>query len=245
MTEEEKLNEKKLKLKKNEKLLVLGGFIAEIIEEEIYQFYEEESIGSARKYCKPGPGFINVVEFVDQANKGLGGYERVLVSAGIRYVRTRKKNNVLDEDDWEWKLFTNTENENKAKAVIPDLIMSECMEWYLDQVARCAVEKLNGKMPCFWEKWKLTHTTKKLLLKMNPLEERLMKLFVYSGGKDVSEVMKYISDLPEFACDELLIKAAFECLWKNLGIPASCRNEFIEACGKHGFEINKTIIKEA
>lgn len=59
----------KLLLRGLENLLGLGGFIKEQIEEEIYELYPSIVISKTKKHCPLGPGFWNVADAVEIAER--------------------------------------------------------------------------------------------------------------------------------------------------------------------------------
>ena len=113
--------------------------------------------------------------------------------------------------------------------VIPD---PEFEEWVVDQVARITSENIQNESGDFWISWDLTRETKKALMELNALDERI--LFLSSGiGKENKLTAKEIAELDEFACSEEYIIKVIDAIEKILNCCEWGKEEFEQVCATH------------
>lgn len=253
MATDKKVEEYRKMLRCSEGLISLGGFIKEELEDQIYGFYEDDVLEAVLKHCEMGPGFAYIANEVEEADEEFGQYEEHFKVHGIKLFMSQEDEAEEGEEevDWEWTFFANggkeelpIEADESFKDVLDQIpvekpiCMADCYEWYLEQVARCAVKRRENGDSSFWQSWELSRATKKNMYTLNALEERVLYLTIgMETGKSLTS--EEIAMLPEFRCNELLIRVVGEVIMEKMSYPSASKKEFINICVKHGYEIQK------
>lgn len=105
-------------------------------------------------------------------------------------------------------------------------------EWVINQIARITTENNKCGKSYFWSGWKLTRETRKALMRLNALDERVLYLF-YGIDEKHKLTAKQISELPEFSCTEEYINKVIEAVEKTLNRCEWGNEEFIQVCDAH------------
>ena len=109
---------------------------------------------------------------------------------------------------------------------------SEFEEWLIDQVARIETEKIRKEKGSFWLEWKLSRETKRVLMNLNALDERILFLSSGIGNGEKLDAIQ-IAALPEFSCSEEYINCVMDVIDRTINHCEWGNNEFNQVCDEH------------
>lgn len=115
----------------------------------------------------------------------------------------------------------------------------EFEEWAIDQIARLEIQKSQSGEERFWQSWKWTPKTKKVLNSLNVLDERILYLISGLDGEKMDAIQ--ISQMPEFDCDVEFIELIIDLLehrmnfyeWSKPEFDTFCQQKMMEATSPH------------
>ncbi len=213
----------KIKMRGIENLYDMGGFIQGQIEEEFYRLYPDEVVEAALKYFPIGQGIWDVLDGIDQTFDKLSMYRHLNRNGDNESPKHRYFDDDDDYDDDE--CFDDDE--------LPFVQLDEDFdEWLVDQAARIASQNVKNGTAHFWSGWKLRHSMKSALEKLNVLEERV--LILSNGLEDAAPMTAgQIAKSEEFSCPIDYINILIDAIEKSFDLSKCSNEEFAQACAEY------------
>ena len=201
---------KRAQLWGTEKLIELGGFIKEAIENKILSLYPSAVSEAAERYCPIGPGFWEVVDAAQDAFNRYTDYNEMnYYCSKTSYIKWLLRNRYNIPRDESLDFIENSDEESVQKydvlsmKVIKGVSEDDFFTWLMDQAARCGKESC-GKKFDIWEKAQIPRSKQGVKSELSPLEEKILSLCYGLDGDGKKNVIE-ISRRPEFSCHPFYI----------------------------------------